>query len=117
MKKITISSICSITSLLVLSFISSLIFSILQYNKGIQINNIVIEIVSLFIFFISGFIFGLINKKQGLIGSLIFILVYLLFTLIFKLIFKDMQINIIFIILKCFCYSIACVLSVNLKTK
>ena len=117
MKKIIISSLLSIVCLIVLTSITSLIISLMQFN-GVKVAPFIIEIISLLLFLISGFIFGLINKKQGLLGSIVFILVYLLFVLIFDVILKINDNNkfyFLFVIGKSISYCIGAVLSVNLK--
>ena len=118
MKKIIISTLISIITLLVLTLITSLVVSVLQFNNGIKISPYLIEIISLVLFMISGLVFGLINKKQGLLGSILFILVYLVFVLIFDVILKThdtYKLYFLFVIGKCVSYCIGAVLSVNLR--
>ena len=120
MKKIIFSTFVSLMCLLLLSFLLSLLFSFLQYSKGIQIKSFLTTIFSVIIFFISGCIFGLLNKKQGLIGSIPFILVYLLFIIIFNFILKINVVNqqyFLLTILKMISYISGSILFVNLKTK
>ena len=119
MKKIILSSLLSIFILVVLSIITSIIFSYINYNNGIKISLYIVNIVSIVIFLISGFSFGIINKKQGLLGSILFILVYLLFVLIFNLISKEKHNSayFIFVICKALTYSIGSIIGVNFKTK
>ena len=62
--------------------------------------------------FIGGVIFGLINKKQGLLGSITFILVYFIMLIIFK---GFSNINIISIILKFISFTSGSILLVNLR--
>lgn len=118
MKKIFLSNIISIISLLVLTFIASLLISIFQYYDILKVNPYVMIIISLLIFLISGMIYGFINKKQGLLGSIVFILVYFIFILIFDVILKtkhQSNLYFLFVILKCLTYMIGSILSVNLK--
>lgn len=120
MKKFIISVCSSIFTLIILSFGFSMILSIFHYKNGFVLNNIIIQLISILIFFISGLVFGLVNKKQGLIGSIVFVLVYLIFTLVFDLVTKSNNKEnyyFLYVIGKCIAYSIGSVLSVNFKTK
>lgn len=120
MKKIIISTLVSIITLFVLSFLSSILVAFLQYGKGVKINPYLIQGISIVIFLISGMIFGLINKKQGLIGSIAFILVYLIFILIFDVFNKTHEVPklyFLFIIGKCIAYSAGAIISVNIKKR
>lgn len=120
MKKLILSNTISIISLFLLSILFSLTLSLLNYYKGFVLNEIIIQCISIVLFMISGLIFGLINKKQGLLGSIVFILVYLLFVLIFDVIKQNHNIPsyyFIFIIGKCISYTLGCILGVNIKTK
>lgn len=118
MKKIIFSTLISIATLLVLSIITSITFSLLQYYKAIKINPYLLQVISLALFLISGMIFGLINKKQGMLGSIIFILVYVIFVLIFDVFTKShetVNLYFLFVIGKCLAYMIGAILSVNIK--
>ena len=117
MKKIIFSLLISICSLILMTILSSVLISFLQYNKGIKINPYVIQIISILFFMISGMIFGLINKKQGLIGSILFILVYLIVLIIFNFIDNSSKLKLyyFFIFTKCFAYTLGCIISVNLR--
>lgn len=117
MKRFFISLLISICSLILMTLVCSILVSFLQYNKGIKINPYLIQIISILFFLLSGMIFGLINKKQGLIGSLLFILVYLISLIIFNLIDNSTKFKLyyFFIFTKCFAYTLGCIISVNLK--
>lgn len=117
MKKIIISTLISSCFLILTSLITSIIVSILQYSNGIKVNPYLIQFISIVLFMLAGFIFGLINKKQGLLGSLLFILVYLLVVIIFNCIDKTNRYNLyfLFIFIKCISYTIGSILAVNLK--
>ena len=118
MKKIILSLAISICSLLIMTLICSVIVSYLQYNKSIQINPYIIQVISIIFFLLSGMIFGFINKKQGLIGSMLFILVYLIFVLIFDVFNKTATLHklyFLFIIGKCISYSAGSIIGVNLR--
>ena len=117
MKKIILSLAISICSLLIMTLICSVIVSYLQYNKSIQINPYIIQVISIIFFLLSGMIFGFLNKKQGLIGSMLFILVYLIVLVIFNLIDKDNKhiMYYFFIAIKCLSYTIGSLISVNVR--
>ena len=118
MKKLFISSFISIISLFILTLISSLIISLLKYNKSIDVPYYLVQFISIVLFLISGIIFGLINKKQGLLGSIVFILVYLIFVLIFDVFNKTATLHklyFLFIIGKCISYSAGSIIGVNLR--
>lgn len=118
MKKILLSTLFSILALIALTLISSLILSLIHYKGGISINKYIVITISTLIFFLSGFIYGLINKKQGLLGSIFFILVYLIYCLIdiFAINKGDFDKAIfLFIALKCIVYTCGAILSVNIS--
>ncbi|MCI5745964.1 MAG: hypothetical protein MR270_06765 [Erysipelotrichaceae bacterium] len=118
MKKIIISLSFSLLSLLIFTLLFSVIISSFQYYKQVKISPVLIEILSIVIFALAGFIFGLINKKQGLIGSSIFILVYIIFIIFYYFILKVKEINAInylYALFKCLSYCIGSVIAVNLK--
>lgn len=112
MKKFLLSILISFTCIILLSLLLSYIASSLQYNKSIIINKYLLVALSVLIFFIGGVIFGLINKKQGLLGSITFILVYFIMLIIFK---GFSNINIISIILKFISFTSGSILLVNLR--
>lgn len=118
MKKNLLSISFSIIALLILVTITSFIFSLIHYKIGISINKYVVISISTILFFIAGFIYGLINKKQGLLGSLIFILVYIIYCLIdiFATNKGDFDnVIILFIAGKCVAYTCGAILGVNIK--
>ena len=117
MKKSIISTTISICFLILSSLIISTIVSILQYNNGIKVNPYLIQFISIVLFLLSGLIFGLINKKQGLIGSLLFILVYLLIIIISNIFDNttSYKLYFLFVIIKCISYMIGSILGVNLR--
>lgn len=112
MKKFLLSILISFTCIILLSLLLSYIASSLQYNKSIVINKYLLVALSVLIFFIGGVIFGLINKKQGLLGSITFILVYFIMLIIIK---GFSNINIISIILKFISFTSGSILLVNLR--
>ncbi len=118
MKKFILALLISIISLLTFSIITSSIVAYLQYGKDIKINMYLLQAISIILFLISGLIFGLINKKQGLFGALAFILVYVIFVFIFNILSKPENIQtyyFLFIIGKCLFYSLGCVVGVNIR--
>ncbi len=118
MKKIILSSLLSMITLVLLSLISAIVVSYLQYNQGMKINMYVIQAISILFFLLSGMVYGFINKKQGLLGSFVFILVYLIFILIFDVFTKSHEVPklyFLFILGKCVAYSMGAIISVNLK--
>ena len=117
MKKIIISLLISIMSLLLMTLLCSVFVSLLQYNKGIKINPYVIQIVSILFFLLSGMVYGFVNKKQGLIGAILFILVYLISLTIFNFIDNSdsFKLYYFFIFDKCFAYTLGSIISINLR--
>lgn len=118
MKKFIISMCCSIITLFLLSLVSSIIIATLKFNKSINTNYYLIQFISIVIFLISGMIFGLTNKKQGLLGSITFILVYLIFVLIFDVFNKSADLHklyFLFVISKCLSYSAGSIIGVNIR--
>ena len=118
MKKILLSTLFSILTLITLTLISSLILSLIHYKCNVSINKYVVFAVSTAIFFLSGFVYGLLNKKQGLLGSIFFILVYLIYCLIDMFVINKGDFDkvlILFIALKCITYTCGAILSVNIS--
>lgn len=118
MKKILLSTLFSILSLIALALISALILSLIHYKCNVSINKYVVSGISTAIFFLSGFVYGLLNKKQGLLGSIFFILVYLIYCLIDIFVINKGDFDkvlILFIALKCITYTCGAILSVNIS--
>lgn len=101
----------SIIFILLSTFIFSLILTILQQNKLLSYNteDIITNILSLTIFFISGLLLGLKQKSKGLVNGTILALIYLCINLIIGFNFNlKFVLRILFII-------IGTIIGVNLK--
>ena len=66
---------------ILLGIISSLVLAILKSNNAIDANmsNICINVLSIVVFFVFGFIFSIKQRKKGLLNGLILTCMYLLF--------------------------------------
>ena len=73
----------------ILTLIISLLSSLNIINN--QINDIIMISLSLVLFFLYGFIFGLKEKKRGLINGLLIVVIYLIFNYTFKLIYPQIS--------------------------
>lgn len=70
---------------ILLGIICSLVLAILKSNNAIDANisNICINVLSILVFFVFGFIFSIKQRKRGLLNGLILISIYLLIYFIF----------------------------------
>lgn len=118
MKKALFCTSISILILIILSITCSLIVTYFTISKGLQVNQSLLSGLSIVFFLLTGLIFGLLIKKQGLKYSLIFILVYMVFIICFdKWLLKEkiLPTTFLFMIGKCFAYMAGSVIGVNIR--
>lgn len=79
MKKTILHLSISIISSLLLAIIISFILAILKVNNIVNSSSveIILNILTVIIFFLMGFIFSLMQKKRGLLNALFIVLIYL----------------------------------------
>jgi len=79
MKKTILHLSISIISSLLLAIIISFILAILKVNNIVNSSSveIILNILTVVIFFLMGFIFSLMQKKRGLLNALFIVLIYL----------------------------------------
>ncbi|MDD7736130.1 MAG: TIGR04086 family membrane protein [Bacilli bacterium] len=107
-------------SVIILGVIFSLTISLLSSLQVISItlNDNLLLALSLVLFFIMGLIYGLIEKKKGLLNGLLLTCIYLIVIYSIKLINKDYQISSIYIVLtRSLLIIIGCIIGVNIKSK
>lgn len=117
-KLIHISLTCLI--LLILGALFSFIISLLTSFKIINVktNDIILIILSLFLFFLLGFIFGIIEKKKGLLNGLLLCFLYIAITFSIKLFDKNYTPSSLYIIFsRSLLIIIGSVLGVNLVNR
>ena len=99
---------------LVFSFIITLLSSFSLIN--IKTNDILIIIISMILFFLFGLIFGIKEKKRGLLNGLILVLLYLGFMFSFKLLNPTFTYSSIYITLaRCSLLILGSVIGVNIN--
>lgn len=118
-QKLTNISLTFLT-IIILGVVFSLIVSLLSTLKviSIQVNDNLLLGLSLGLFFMLGLIFGLIEKKKGLLNGLLLTMIYLILIYTLNLINKEYEISSIYIILsRCLLIVVGCILGVNIKSK
>lgn len=106
--------------IIILGIIFALTTSMLTYFQiiSINVNDNIVLILSLFLFFLLGFIFGLIEKKKGLLNGLLLVSIYLLTIFSFKIINQNFTFTSIYIILtRSLLIIIGCIIGVNVKRR
>ena len=110
----------SFISVIILGVILSLTISLLSSLQviSITVNDNLLLALSLVLFFVMGLIFGLVEKKKGLLNGLLLTCIYLIVIYSIKLINKDYQISSIYIVLtRSLLIIIGCIIGVNIKSK
>lgn len=118
-QKLTNISLTFLT-IIILGVVFSLIVSLLSTLKiiSIQLNDNLLLGLSLGLFFMLGLIFGLIEKKKGLLNGLLLTMIYLILIYTLNLINKDYKISSIYIILsRSLLIIVGCILGVNIKSR
>lgn len=118
-QKLTNISLTFLT-IIILGVVFSLIVSLLSTLKviSIQVNDNLLLGLSLGLFFMLGLIFGLIEKKKGLLNGLLLTMIYLILIYTLNLINKEYEISSIYIILsRCLLIVVGCILGVNIKSR
>ena len=107
-------------SIIILGVVFSLIVSLLSTLKiiSIQVNDNLLLGLSLGLFFLLGLIFGLIEKKKGLLNGLLLTIIYLISIFTLKVISDSYQYSSIYIILtRSLLIIIGCIIGVNISSK
>ena len=120
MKKVIINYLFSLMFLVVLSFLTSIVISLIAFNKDININKIIIIVISFLVFIGTGIFFGFLNKKQGLLRGIILALIYGLMVAIFYLFIDKINADnstYIISIAKAFALIFGSIIGVNLRSK
>ena len=107
-------------SVIILGVILSLTISLLSSLQVISItlNDNLLLALSLVLFFVMGLIYGLVEKKKGLLNGLLLTCIYLIVIYSIKLINKDYEISSIYIVLtRSLLIIIGCIIGVNINHK
>ena len=107
-------------SVIILGVIFSLTISLLSSLQVISItlNDNLLLALSLVLFFIMGLIYGLIEKKKGLLNGLLLTCIYLIVIYSIKLINKNYEFSSIYIVLtRSLLIIIGCIIGVNIKRR
>lgn len=105
---------------IILGVILTLTISLLSsfHVISINVNDNLLLALSLALFFLLGLIFGLIEKKRGLLNGLLLTLIYLVIVYSYKLIDKDFQFSSVYIIVsRCLLIVVGCIIGVNLGAR
>lgn len=105
---------------IILGVILTLTISLLSsfHVISINVNDNLLLALSLALFFLLGLIFGLVEKKKGLLNGLLLTLIYLVIVYSYKLIDKDFQFSSVYIIVsRCLLIVVGCVIGVNLGAR
>lgn len=110
----------SFISVIILGVILSLTISLLSSLQVISItlNDNLLLALSLVLFFVMGLIFGLVEKKKGLLNGLLLTCIYLIVIYSIKLINKNYEFSSIYIVLtRSLLIIIGCIIGVNIKRR
>ena len=105
---------------IILGVILTLTISLLSsfHVISINVNDNLLLALSLALFFLLGLIFGLVEKKKGLLNGLLLTLIYLVIVYSYKLIDKDFQFSSVYIIVsRCLLIVFGCIIGVNLGAR
>lgn len=105
---------------IILGVILTLTISLLSsfHVISINVNDNLLLALSLALFFLLGLIFGLVEKKKGLLNGLLLTLIYLVIVYSYKLIDKDFQFSSVYIIVRrCLLIVVGCIIGVNLGAR
>ena len=105
---------------IILGVILTLTISLLSsfHVISINVNDNLLLALSLALFFLLGLIFGLVEKKKGLLNGLLLTLIYLVIVYSYKLIDKDFQFSSVYIIeSRCLLIVVGCIIGVNLGAR
>lgn len=110
----------SFLSIIILGVVVSLIISLLSALQliSIKLNDNLLIGLSLGLFFLLGLLFGLLEKKKGLLNGLLISFIYLIVIYSFSLVSKDYHISSIYIVIsRCLLIIIGSIIGVNIKKK
>lgn len=110
----------SFISVIILGVILSLTISLLSSLQviSITVNDNLLLALSLVLFFVMGLIFGLVEKKKGLLNGLLLTCIYLIIIYSIKLINKSYEFSSIYIVLtRSLLIIIGCIIGVNIKKR
>ena len=105
---------------IILGVILTLTISLLSsfHVISINVNDNLLLALSLALFFLLGLIFGLVEKKKGLLNGLLLTLINLVIVYSYKLIDKDFQFSSVYIIVsRCLLIVVGCIIGVNLGAR
>ena len=110
----------SFISVIIIGVILSLTISLLSSLQviSITVNDNLLLALSLVLFFVMGLIFGLVEKKKGLLNGLLLTCIYLIVIYSIKLINKNYEFSSIYIVLtRSLLIIIGCIIGVNIKRR
>lgn len=120
MKQKIINLSLTFVSMFILGVVLALSISTLTYFQiiNVSLNDNLILIFSLLLFFLVGFIFGIKEKKKGLLNGLLLTIIYLISIFTLKVISDSYQYSSIYIILtRSLLIIIGCIIGVNISSK
>ncbi len=107
-------------SIIILGVILAITISTLNsFNIiSLTVNDNLLLALSLVLFLLLGFVYGLVEKKRGMLNGILLSIIYLIIVYGIKLINKDYQISSVYIVMtRCLLIIVGCVIGVNIRLK
>lgn len=107
-------------SVIILGVVLALTISILSSFQviSLKLNDNLLLALSLVLFLLLGFVYGMIEKKRGLLNGLLLSIIYLIIVYALKLINKDFEFSSIYIVMtRCLLIIVGCIIGVNIKSR
>ncbi len=107
-------------SIIILGVILAITISMLNsFNIiSLTLNDNLLLALSLVLFLLLGFVYGLVEKKRGMLNGILLSIIYLIIVYGIKLINKDYQISSVYIIMtRCLLIIVGCIIGVNIRLR
>lgn len=107
-------------SIIILGVILAITISTLNsFNIiSLTVNDNLLLALSLVLFLLLGFVYGLVEKKRGMLNGILLSIIYLIIVYGIKLINKDYQISSVYIVLtRCLLIIVGCIIGVNIRLR
>lgn len=107
-------------SIIILGVILAITISTLNsFNIiSLTVNDNLLLALSLVLFLLLGFVYGLVEKKRGMLNGILLSIIYLIVVYGIKLINKDYQISSVYIVLtRCLLIIVGCIIGVNIRLR
>lgn len=107
-------------SIIILGVILAITISTLNsFNIiSLTVNDNLLLALSLVLFLLLGFVYGLVEKKRGMLNGILLSIIYLIIVYGIKLINKDYQISSVYIVMtRCLLIIVGCIIGVNIRLR